>query len=155
MKFPEPHLPVSHLGEPELEFAFAQRTAHPKDGLFLYGPHQRAKKSREVRVGVVGTPEGIGHFKRWASTLMGMVEVPAPGKGEKAARLHLANFPGLEPAFGIHFDPNSCSRLWMTSRRPHELSTSMRRSTKSRRSTSTACSGTWTTTRRQSTSGSS
>jgi hypothetical protein len=111
MKFPEPHLPVLHLGEPELEFAFAQRTAHPKDGLFLYGPHQRAKKSRDVRVGVVGTPEGIGHFKRWASTLMKMVEVPPPGKGEKADRLHLANFPGLEPAFGIHFDPNACSSL--------------------------------------------
>jgi len=39
------------------------------------------------------------------------IAVPPPGKGEKADRLHLANFPGLEETFGISFDPDECSAL--------------------------------------------
>lgn len=111
MKFPDASLLVEHINEPDLEFAFAQRSAHPKDGLFLYGPHGKPKKIRDISVGVVGTPEGIAHFRAWARKLRNVVEVPPPGKGEKADRLHLANFPGLEQAFGITFEPDECSAL--------------------------------------------
>src|SRR4051812_39842491 len=101
---PEQSLEVLHLNEPLLEFAFKQMTPHPKDGLFLYGPHAEAKKSREVRIGVMGTPEGIGFFRDWAKRIKGEVNVPPPGRTEKQDRLHLANFPGLEEAFGITLD---------------------------------------------------
>ena len=111
MKFPEVSLRVEHLNEPELEFAYGQQSPHPKDGLFLYGPHAKAKKIREFRVGVIGTPEGIAHFRAWSYQLKTVIAVPPPGKGEKADRLHLANFPGLEQAFGISFDPDECSTL--------------------------------------------
>ena len=111
MKFPEKSLQVEHFNEPLLEFAYAQRSPHPKDGLFLYGPHAKAKRTREIRVGVVGTSDGIAHFRTWARKLKSVVRVPPPGKGEKADRLHLANFPGLEEAFGISFDPDECSAL--------------------------------------------
>lgn len=111
MKFPEVSLRVEHLSEPLLEFASGQRSAHPKDGLFLYGPHAKSKKIQEIRVGVVGTPEGIVHFRVWSNKLKQIIEVPPPGKGEKADRLHLANFPGIDQAFGISFDPNECSAL--------------------------------------------
>ena len=50
MKFAETSLIVEHLHEPELEFAYGQPSPHPKDGLFLYGPHARAKKTREMSV---------------------------------------------------------------------------------------------------------
>ena len=98
---PEVSLQVLHFDEPQLEFAFKQQTAHPKDGLFLYGPHSRAKKTRELRIGVIGTQEGINHFGTWAKRIKGRVEVPPPTKTEKKDRLHLANFPGLEEAFGV------------------------------------------------------
>ena len=111
MRFPETQLKVEHLAEPQLEFAFGQQSPHPKDGLFLYGPLAKAKKTKEIRVGVVGTPEGLAHFRSWSRSLLRSVEVPPPGKGEKADRLHLANFPGLEEAFGISFDPDECSVL--------------------------------------------
>ncbi|MER8472741.1 hypothetical protein NKH23_25565 [Mesorhizobium sp. M1328] len=111
MRFPEKSLQVEHFHEPELEFAFSQRSPHPKDGLFLYGPHAKGKKTREISVGVVGTTEGIGHFRAWSYKLKKVVQVPPPGKGEKADRLHLANFPGLEETFGISFDPDECSAL--------------------------------------------
>jgi hypothetical protein len=111
VKFPEPTLVVDHLHEPALEFAHGERSPHPKDGLFLYGPHSRGKKTREIRVGVVGTPDGIAHFRNWARSIIQVVAVPPPGKGEKKDRLHLANFPGLEETFGISFDPDEISTL--------------------------------------------
>ena len=111
MKFLETSLIVDHIGEPDLEFAFGQLSPHPKDGLFLYGPNARPKKTREIRVGVVGTTEGIGHFRSWARNIQQVVAVPPPGKGEKQDRLHLANFPGLAEAFGISFEPDEISTL--------------------------------------------
>jgi hypothetical protein len=111
MKFPETSLRVEHINEPDLEFAFGQRTPHPKDGLFLYGPHAKPKNIREIRIGVVGTPQGIAHFRTWSYRLKKVVAVPPPGKGEKTNRLHLADFPGLEQAFGISFEPDECSAL--------------------------------------------
>src|SRR3954466_3498849 len=102
--FPEPSLQVLHFNEPPLEFAHRQLTAHPKDGLFLYGPHLRAKKSREVRLGVIGTPKGIEYFREWVKKIKVRIEVPPPGKTEKKDRLHLANFPGLEEGFGLTLD---------------------------------------------------
>ena len=85
MRFPERSLQVDHIHEPELEFAFGQKSAHPKDGLFLYGPHAKAKKAREIRVGVVGTSDGIAHFRTWSRQLQSVVQVPPPGKGVRAA----------------------------------------------------------------------
>lgn len=99
--FPERSLEVLHFDEPELEFGLGQSTAHPKDGLFLYGPHSKPKKVRDIRVGVIGTTTGLGHFRGYIEELKRRVEVPAPGKAEKKDRLHLANFPGLTEAFGI------------------------------------------------------
>jgi hypothetical protein len=98
---PDVSLEALHFNEPLLEFGFQQTTPHPKDGLFLYGAHAKAKKTREVRIGVIGTQAGIDHFLQWAKRIHGHVAVPPPGKGEKKDRLHLANFPGLEAAFGI------------------------------------------------------
>jgi len=56
MEFPERSLQVLHLPEPLLEFGAKQATAHPKDGLFLYGPHSKPKKTKDVRIGVIGRP---------------------------------------------------------------------------------------------------
>lgn len=106
IKFPERSLEVLHRHEPALEFGFRQTTAHPKDGLFLYGPHSRPRKTKEIRIGVVGTSDGINLFRAWAAKIKKRVEVPPPGKGEKKNRLHLANFPGIEEAFGISFNEN-------------------------------------------------
>lgn len=111
MKFPDKSLVVEHVSEPLLEFAFGQGSPHPKDGLFLYGPHGKTKNTREIRVGVVGTVDGIAHFRAWSRKLRQVIRVPPPTKGEKQDRLHLANFPGLEEAFGITFDPDELSTL--------------------------------------------
>jgi hypothetical protein len=104
VKHNERSLEILHIREPNLEFAHAQTTTHPKDGLFLFGPYNSKQKPKEVRLGVIGTQKGIDYFKKWAERLKHRVEVPPPGKGEKQDRLHLANFPGIEEALGVTFD---------------------------------------------------
>ena len=106
MRFSERSLNVLHFFEPTLEFAFGQTTEHPKDGLHLYGPHDKPKKIANIRMGVVGTTSGIAHFKKWAALIKGRIEVPPPGKTEKQDRLHLINFPGIEATFNISFNEN-------------------------------------------------
>lgn len=103
MKFPEKSLPTLYIDEPPLEFAYKQSCPNPKDGLFLYGPHQKPKNTKEIRIGVVGTEAGIGYFKAWAAKLKSGINVPPPGKTEKKNRLHLSNFPGIEEAFSISY----------------------------------------------------
>jgi len=105
MELPEQHLEVMHIEEPELSFGHGQTCDHPKDGLFLYGPHAALARSREVSVGVVGTKDGLSYFRNWAIALGGFVSVPPPKKTDKANRLHLSNFPGLEEAFGLIISP--------------------------------------------------
>jgi hypothetical protein len=104
MKFPDLTLPVLHFNDPLLEFGSRQTTAHPKDGLFLYGPFNKPKKTREARIGVIGTPAGINHFHSWAARAKKLVSVPPPGKSDKKNRLHLANFPGMEETFKVSFN---------------------------------------------------
>lgn len=111
MKFPDATLIVDHLEEPELDFRYDQKSHHPKDGLFLYGPHAAPRKIQEVRVGVIGTKEGIGYFRAWSRRLLTGISVPPPGPTEKKDRLHLADFPGLAGTFGITFDPDRCKAL--------------------------------------------
>lgn len=107
MKLPEVSLPILHIEEPTLAFNHEQICVHPKDGLFLYGPHLKAKNVREIKIGVIGTPAGIGYFSSWAEHLTKHFDVPPPGKRDKKNRLHLSNFPGIEEAFGITFSPKA------------------------------------------------
>ncbi|NJO31821.1 MAG: hypothetical protein HC869_00485 [Rhodospirillales bacterium] len=104
MEFSERSLRVLHFDEPQLEFAHGQTTPHPKDGLFLFGPFGKATRAREIRLGLIGTPKGIDYFKQWGEQIKKRVDVPPPGKSERKDRIHLANFPGLEEAYGITFD---------------------------------------------------
>jgi len=105
MELPEKTLTVLHIPEPVMEFGNGQTSDHPKDGLFLYGPHDAPRRAKQVSVGVVGTEAGIGYVTAWAKRISGLVAVPPPGKGEKKDRTHLSDFPGLAEAFGITINP--------------------------------------------------
>lgn len=110
MELPERTMQIVHLPEPLMEFGNHQTSDHPKDGLFLYGPHEGSQRTRPISVGVVGTSDGIGYLVEWARKLSGVVRVPPPGKTEKKNRIHLSDFPGLTEAFGITFDPDEFVR---------------------------------------------
>jgi hypothetical protein len=103
----ETSLEVIYLDEPLLGFGRGQICDHPKDGLFLYGPNGALPRARSITVGVVGTADGLQYFRRVIERMRGRIDVPPPGKLEKEVRLHLANFPGLEEAFGLRVDPGA------------------------------------------------
>ena len=77
MKLNETSLTVLHISEPPLEFSYGQKCPYPKDGLFLYGPHLKPKKTPHISIGVIGSTQGIEHFRGWAAKLKGRIEVPA------------------------------------------------------------------------------
>lgn len=104
-ELPEKALEVAYIKEPDLVFGYGQVTDHPKDGLLLYGPHLGPVRSKEISVGVLGTREGLNHFRSWAINLGGFISIPEPGKRDKEHRLHLSNFPGLEEAYGLLISP--------------------------------------------------
>ena len=99
---------VIYVPEPDLAFGHRQVSDHPKDGLFLYGPHNGPARSKEISVGVIGTKEGLTYFRGWAIRLGGFISIPPKGKMDKEHRLHLSNFPGIEEAFGLMLSP--CQR---------------------------------------------
>ncbi|MBV9570773.1 MAG: hypothetical protein JO056_05995 [Alphaproteobacteria bacterium] len=86
-----PHISV--LDEPKLQFGHGQNHCNPKDGLFLFGPLVDERKPDVMRVGVVGTPEGLAKYRRWVIRANGYLpplafDVP-----------HHTAFPGFEAAF--------------------------------------------------------
>ena len=106
-QFKEIVLFAEHIEEPRLEFGLRQKTDHPKDGLYLYGPRVPVPGSSPLRVGVIGTKNGLGYFRKWAAELMAPIPVPPPGPRDKTDRLHLSPFPGLREAFGLILDTKS------------------------------------------------
>jgi len=102
-QFPETSLKVIHIDEPQLEFGYGQILDSPKDGLFLYGPHQQPKRC-EISIGLVATKKGETLFLEWLSQVLRGVEVPKRTKREKVFRPHLSDFPGLQEAYGIFVD---------------------------------------------------
>ncbi|WP_208454635.1 hypothetical protein [Jannaschia marina] len=111
MKFVERSLSVEHLDEPELDFRFVQQSHHPKDGLFLHGPFRAPRKVQDVRIGIVGTKDGIKYLRAWVENIRGRIPVPPRGPRDKVDRLHLTEFAGLRETFGIDIDLEDCSFL--------------------------------------------
>ncbi|MGD0390039.1 MAG: hypothetical protein ABSC42_13910 [Tepidisphaeraceae bacterium] len=88
------------LGEPTLEFRHGQRLTRPNDGLSLFGPYDADLGSRPgaVTYSVVGSPEGIEAFHKFARQLSG----PTQGPEGKSAALW-PEFPGFDVAFGVEW----------------------------------------------------
>src|SRR6266496_3432694 len=79
------------LPEPTLLFRHGQAMEDPRDGLTLFGPLEQGKPYG-LRAGVIGTPEGITKFSRWADWIQG----PIRAVGYERAR---PPYPGFESAF--------------------------------------------------------
>jgi len=85
------------LDEPLLTFGHGQSLAHPKDGLFLYGPME-PKTAQELRIGAIGSRAALECLERWMQSVRGFI----PAFSEKP---HHAPFPGVEAAFGVKWAP--------------------------------------------------
>lgn len=81
------------LAEPVLRFGMEQTGHDPKQGLFFFGPLQDSRKPAAMRIGVVGTLDGLFAYRQWASQIRSYI--PAPDSNSA----HQFCFPGFEAAF--------------------------------------------------------
>ena len=58
-----------------------------------------AREPRQVRYGVIGTPNSLRRFKEWASQVSNFINVPPPGRMSKPIEAHHVAFPGFNEAF--------------------------------------------------------
>ena len=85
------------LNEPTLQFAEGQDAIDPHDGLTLFGPFSLNQPShpQSPTYIVIGAPEGVERFKRWATLMNKAAFMPRTEKH----RLW-PPYPGFEVAFG-------------------------------------------------------
>ncbi len=100
----KPPLDVIYLDEPALGFGYSQNLEYPRDGLYLYGPIDRGKGPKSIRYGVIGTPNGIDRFKRWAAEISRFIDIPEKRKRAKEVEPHHVPFPGYSEAFGAEWN---------------------------------------------------
>lgn len=88
---------ITHLDEPDLEFAAGSHHIDPRHGITDYGPADAASTTvRTIRCGVVGTPQAIDGLRRW----LDRCRQPIPGKKSRLARLFVP-FPGFDTSMGF------------------------------------------------------
>ncbi|MDR1561502.1 MAG: hypothetical protein LBS54_00245 [Dysgonamonadaceae bacterium] len=78
--------------EPKVEFGYSQSAEDPREGLTLFGPY--SKSSGEIRIGIVGTLNGINAYKSFAA------EINKPVFTQSAGRPF---FPGFSTVFGLNW----------------------------------------------------
>jgi hypothetical protein len=103
---------LSHIPEPQIEFAYQQPLEDPRDGLTLFGPLDSAPRYG-IRAGVISTAAGIERFTRWAQTVRGPVGLDA----ETRAR---PPFPGFEAAFRVSADLGGVAQLTVDEQPLHD-----------------------------------
>lgn len=87
---------VTHIDEPLLSFGFNQKTEHPKDGLFLFGPPASNQNPARMDVGVIVTSDGIRRYETWVRALAATIAAPESGREENKTM-----WPGFQAAFGV------------------------------------------------------
>ena len=85
---------IVHVEEPQLGFAHGQTAAHPKDGLFLYGPPSVNLNPKRMEVGVIATEEGLKLYSAWVKSINRVIATADKGK---EANKYM--WPGFEAAF--------------------------------------------------------
>ena len=84
---------LDYIEEPKLRFGHGQEAENPKDGLFLFGPVEDRSNPAEMRVGVVGTRKGLGHYGGWVSSIQRYIPPKVIGRG------HHAGWPGFRAVY--------------------------------------------------------
>jgi hypothetical protein len=94
-------LNVRVLEEPKVTVGYDQKMENPKDGLFLFGPLDE-HKPQTIRIGLIGTEDGISRYKRWVETIAGFIE---------SDDLRSRTFPGFETVFSTTWPARPISQI--------------------------------------------
>ena len=88
---------LQHIEEPRLGFGYGQELEYPKDGLFLFGPLEDRANPAEMRIGIIGTPDGLSCFHGWVKRIRGYIPP------ENSDKPHHASWPGFQAVFGTRW----------------------------------------------------
>jgi hypothetical protein len=98
-------LKLEYYPEPKLAFGFGQKTADPRDGLILFGPHEPLKPFK-VKAGVVATDEGLTAYKEFVERINKPIFSTKTIYGKlKDDEVGRPSFPGFEAVFGVKWSP--------------------------------------------------
>jgi hypothetical protein len=89
-----------YFEEPRVEFGFSQTAEDSRDGLTLFGPF--APATGEVRMGVIGTPDGIAAYKKFAADVNKPIFTKSVGR---------PFFPGFNSAFGLRWNATPTAQI--------------------------------------------
>lgn len=81
------------LPEPALRFGMDQTSNDPREGLLLFGPLDDSRKPTSMRVGVVGTLDGLFAYREWTGQIRRYMPTP------DISSPHQFSFPGFEAVF--------------------------------------------------------
>jgi hypothetical protein len=99
-------LQLKYYNEPKLSFGRDQKTADPRDGLILFGPHEPLEPYK-VKAGVVGTLDGLkaykGFVERINRPIFSTKKIYGVVKSDEVGR---PSFPGFEAVFNIGWSPS-------------------------------------------------
>lgn len=87
------------LPEPLVSVGYGQSTDYPKEGLMQFGPVKFDRNPTAIRVGLVGTREGIELFQRWSHQFNSFRRAPSEVRNSPP-------FPGFEAVFGAEWPDN-------------------------------------------------
>jgi hypothetical protein len=99
---------IDYIDEPELVFGSGQKLASPKDGLYLFGPLKNNSKSGDLRIGIIGTKNGVRIFNYWLSQIKGVI----PAKDSESSQHR--PFPGFTSVFGLNLPSKAECELIVT-----------------------------------------
>lgn len=90
-----------YLQEPSVEVGFNQKILDPREGLMLFGPVDFDRNPTEIRIGVIGSQEGIDLFHRWCAAFRKATTLTDQQKEKREIP-----FPGFEAVFGAKWPQN-------------------------------------------------
>lgn len=101
---------IIHIEEPELVFGDNQKATDPRDGLLLFGPHERwgdkfKFNAHSISAGVIGTKDALNKYRNFVNKIRRpiiskkRIQTGAIVSNE----LQRPSFPGFEAVFNINF----------------------------------------------------
>lgn len=91
------------IEEPKLVFGGGELCADPKTGIAFLGPIASGLSNREIRIGVIGTGQGIDAMRAYLDRAHWRIEPGRNSKGKFFDTFCFPDFPGIEKSFRAAF----------------------------------------------------
>ncbi len=91
------------IEEPKLVFGDGELCADPKTGITAFGPIASGISKREIRIGVIGTGQGINAMRAYLDLTHARIEPGRNSKGKFFDTFCFPDFPGVDKSFRVTF----------------------------------------------------